>query len=411
MKLILAFSFIFLSAKLFAEGGVDGGGGDTHGIDYGTAWYLSQTVERPIKVCVQKDTTIFSLDEKIVTDEFSRAMKNWQVYTTRKQIFIDRTEETTERNLLLSPNLNFTFLSKCQGEEDLTLYLGVLNDKIKNILKALDNPVAFSHRESYDAKLGWGKGFIWLKGSTDDYSFLWNKNLNLRGILLHELGHVLGNTHKKNTIMDENIAEILYPMVISSDFPMYAEYQRKMQNIDWEHELYSCLECLTEPVIGSLWITGSREEKKSFNYLMKRDPQGEVISQMKLLIPDLKKRTKVDAKAELTIKDEVGEKVFTIFFKNESVVLREGTTGIFRTYRSFENESSILLDGQLTVAAIYGVMDLGMEKLNVALENEISPLIPLGPSTIYKSELPFTVFALQEGHPIKLFNRLKPLMK
>jgi hypothetical protein len=201
-------------------------------------------------------------------------MKTWQDYIVARKINeeLDDEEDVDPTNLDIVTS--FRFLTDCKSA-DLTIYLGVTTPQIDEIKKQMFDPIAFAHRLSYDEEMGWGKGIIWLKG-LDASGFIWslNDHLNLHGILLHELGHVLGNEHVDGTIMDSSFAEKLSDTEIPRDAFYWNLYKYEMTSIDSYSELVQLLSGIQVLPEGEMWIPGTRAEREAFQYMMGRSPQG-----------------------------------------------------------------------------------------------------------------------------------------
>lgn len=100
---------------------------------------------------------------------------------------------------------------KCDGTEDLTIYYGVENERVTAAKQLYDNPLAFSHLESYDEQTGRGIGFIWIARAPEVLFHQHHRN----ALVLHELGHAFGNDHVAGTIMDADIAGILHDAYVA----------------------------------------------------------------------------------------------------------------------------------------------------------------------------------------------------
>jgi hypothetical protein len=77
---------------------------------------------------------------------------------------------------------------------------------VRKALKGSPNGfVSFSMKMDYEPRTGWSRGFIWLSPDLGPDSYLhkntpiWKKGLVTYLITLHELGHVMGIQHNRNS--------------------------------------------------------------------------------------------------------------------------------------------------------------------------------------------------------------------
>jgi hypothetical protein len=108
---------------------------------------------------------------------------------------------------------------ECDGSEDLRIYAGVSDARVKQDKTAFDSPLGFAQPESYDEKSGWGRGYIWIAPAPE----LANPYA-LYAVLLHEIGHVFGMSHIAGTIMDAHLADQI------------SAAARAGQSLPWEKE-------------------------------------------------------------------------------------------------------------------------------------------------------------------------------
>jgi len=110
-----------------------------------------------------------------------------------------------------------TLLPQCDGTEDLTLYFGVENPDITARESRYNFPYGFA--EVVEPILlpahqkAWSKGLIWIASLPNWTNY---ENAPLEIILLHEIGHLFGNSHIDNTIMADNIKDTVSKMMTSA---------------------------------------------------------------------------------------------------------------------------------------------------------------------------------------------------
>jgi hypothetical protein len=201
------------------------GGGDTHKAEYGSAWFLGA---RTIRYCDVVSPT-FGMRAAEIEPVIENAFATWRAYLRKGKI---SDHDPAEQRLLL----NHARMPACDGSEDLKFYFGVSDAETDRAKQAeFENPVAFSHRRTYDMRSGWGDGFVWVapQASVPAYSSLpdWRVPNALNGILLHEMGHILGCEHASGTIMDEGIA------YLTGQGYNAPNLQHRLTHIDWTRTL------------------------------------------------------------------------------------------------------------------------------------------------------------------------------
>lgn len=222
--LILCFAS-FANASL---GGFAGNGADEDSQQ--NAWFLGA---KPVRWCIYESIKT-SVDREDARKQIQTAFEIWNQYLLAKKV--------NEQNYAQGrPGITMLgqYIEKCDGSEDLKFYLGYTNSEIEQNVNRLKDPIALAVRTSYDEKLGWGKGYIWLKSdiSTTEDPY-WKMKNNVLGAALHELGHVVGCEHVEDTIMDARLKDwVLRRKGPSLTYPDFY-YEVALSRIDVEKELY-----------------------------------------------------------------------------------------------------------------------------------------------------------------------------
>jgi hypothetical protein len=205
--------------------------------EHGAAWFLGE--KKPIRYCLEvaKD---YGVRPEVLQPMVDESFKIWWHYLEAKRVLEERTR---------IPRLSTRAekLPSCHGEKpDLIFYFGVTNDEIDHYRSGYDHPRAFAQRT------GLRQGLIWLARQ--------NELRQLEALLLHEIGHALGNGHVTGTIMDAEL-----PMLIAQPgFPT--------KRIDTYRELYLCMTCGSQ--YTGVFPAEDEVARQIFHRFVGRDPQG-----------------------------------------------------------------------------------------------------------------------------------------
>lgn len=294
---------IAIAATQFAWAGADSGGGDNFKPEHGAAWFEDSA--KDFTRCYESASD-FGASEAEVDAAFQKALGKWRDYFDSRGLTKAYIPIASSKGFSLSS----TLLPKCDGTEDLKIYLGVKDARVKKAAEAYDNPTAFPYRDSFDNKTMWGKGFIWMakEGSIKSSPKFpaWNSD-QLLTILLHEVGHVLGSEHMNSTVMDARISEIM----LNSLDPRSGS--RPISEIDGQWELIQCAKC---SYTKKLNVFGSSEEA-IFQSLAGRKQIGDIWETLELHSPPVSVNVGsryVSASATITYKDDKGS--YSFWFEN-----------------------------------------------------------------------------------------------
>jgi hypothetical protein len=255
IRSLACFLFLFpVSTIGFA--GAESSGGLEHDLQaIGAAWFLNfpDHPHEKIRVCVIDAPSRLARDRIDHPTLVKWAFSNWSSYLLEKHTLDDASTPWDARQLVTKIEVS----PSCQGGEDLRVYFGSSDADVEKAKLHYHDPIAMAERMSYDTTSGWGKGLIWIEPEMTE-------ELDLRGILLHEIGHVLGCEHVSGTIMDGDLARYLPPGSMSSE-DLRA---RTLTHIDGSKELYVCKFC------SGTYTSGSHPIPSAFKALLKRDPVG-----------------------------------------------------------------------------------------------------------------------------------------
>lgn len=330
MRLVVAtFTLLLLTScrarapetfDLKTGGGVNGGnGGDLRDYLGGTTWFQGN---KPVRTCI-KVAADFDVGRAFVEEEFRKAAATWRDYFAGRKLDMKD----------MAPSFNYEVHAACAGDEDLVVYAGTVDATIAEARKSYIAPVAFSHREAFDAKIGWGKGYIWIAPSATlpplndcnsrltigDGSLstagcpgnqprdgLWKVKNTLFGTLLHELGHVHGVRHVPGTIMAQDFLRLLGAAIDSNS----GHAQERLAQIDDNAALVPFLrngdviKGVFGPAADPSGLGEPDQPKDLFEKLVGRAPEGKVEAELIVKGEDVLVR----------LKDELGDKTLSFAF-------------------------------------------------------------------------------------------------
>jgi hypothetical protein len=355
----------------FAGGGISGGGTDHLPPDFGAAWYLDSSPARHVKVCILQDEKEFPMEPSEVAVVFQKALHYWKDYIEEKGINsteILNDEDEVEQDMKLVTD--FRFISSCDAA-DLKLYLGLVDEKIKEIKADLNDPAAFAFRESYDSEKGWGKGILWLSGYRDS-KFIWNLNdqYNLLGVLIHELGHIFGNQHIDGTIMDQRFANNLEDVEVLRNSFYWNLFKYSMTHIDQSSELVQGFEENLSFKPGKLWMKGSKAEAATYKFLTGKNLPGDV--SVILSAPEARRNGNLVIDYTLVGVESAFKSVLTFFPSTAN--FNVGQRIIMQRYRTSTSDWGFReTNSDARLLSISGFMSIRNERYPILLEGVVSP--------------------------------------
>lgn len=190
--LILASMVLFTGSVLAKGGSMDSGGGNI--VTYhNNPWFINRD---QVTYCVIKSDN-YSLDMKRSLFEIRYAMDDWEMTLAKLKVSTNWKNHQKYRFIK-----KFKYLESCDGKVDLRIMLGVVDEKVKKVLRASGNGyVAFVKRESFNNQTLQSTGYIWVAPDLGKYSYkginqrAWYRGESTYYIIMHELGHVLGFQH------------------------------------------------------------------------------------------------------------------------------------------------------------------------------------------------------------------------
>lgn len=219
-----------VNTGLAQKGTVGGGGLDIKDKYEGTTWFVGKS--KVVRTCFRKDP-FFKISDEDLNKVIQNSVSTWKEYylQVRRDAY-DKEYPLGEQ----TPSFNFTISNACSGDEDLTLHLGTTSREIEIEKLRYNDPVSIANRTKYNKSIGWSKGYIWITRDIIN-SPMFSARL-IKSILIHELGHVFGCGHIKDTIMDEDFTkEIINPQGIVEANGVKT-YKYPSDTIDGINQLY-----------------------------------------------------------------------------------------------------------------------------------------------------------------------------
>jgi hypothetical protein len=326
-------------------GGMDSGGGDLFSADQGAAWFLG---DREVKYCLEVSSD-FGESPANLKDLVEGSFQQWFTYlnerSTKSGVSTEGLPIAQKRRLLRT----------CDGTQDLSFYFGVTSAEIEKAKARFSSPVAFAHRIAYDLDQGWGSGFIWIarNGGVSTRFPDWSRPSRLKGMILHEIGHVLGNSHLAGTIMDERLADMLsWPQ----DLVYGWNLEDRFSHIDGPQILMRCKDCSMKFSGTISHDPSSTEAKQTFKRFVGRAPQGRIVAKVRM----------IPGKGSLVLADEIGRSEFALTVNDPSDVstielgaklfkraLRTTRAGVTQTWWAAEHVVNAV--GFMEIPAVDGI--------------------------------------------------------
>lgn len=219
MKHFLCLFALTFSVNTFAKNGWVSSGGDLYRSDK-NPWFLQNTSD--VNYCVTIDGPGISVSADEVKKQISAAIAYW------KNEFAEagRASALSDGGKSIAAKIGTQTFHEtdCDGTEDIRFVIGAgkLSTAQRRYLKNVRRHLGLAVRTSYDFGELRGRGFIFIASDQGREKFrssifendLWSEKNMLRGVLVHELGHIFGLPHMGAGLMSEAFAE----KIVSSIF-------------------------------------------------------------------------------------------------------------------------------------------------------------------------------------------------
>lgn len=269
-------------------GAMDGGGSGANFPESGAAWFYQDNPKGYISVCIKRDQA-FKATYSEIENVIKKSFKKWDDYI-KKANFYERLDDDgvplpepypTHMKILTQVKIE----SQCTTKTDITFYFGFVDKKVQSILDNMVSPKAFAYRNysDIDSSKGTSKGIIYIFSpkplSNDDGSldlsdistYDWSKKNRLLAITMHEVGHVMGVPHIPNTIMEEDVGNIIKRAHGHYQNPEDTKrYQDYLEHIDHDSRVIITTKDFAF-FKGTLGVTGSVDEKSTYKFFTKKN--------------------------------------------------------------------------------------------------------------------------------------------
>lgn len=258
--------------------------------DQKNPWWIQNTKE--IRYCILSDEKDFSASQTEINDSFRSAFSYWQKdFAAMGSDFAPLSIQVASQELT---QVN------CENQQDSNVDLYILageakltKQQISWLGNKLEKIVGIAVRTSYDRVNLQGKGFIYLRGDREKSHLPWKSPKMLSRLLIHELGHVFGIDHRKNSVMEEDApaqwfetdysaydyakvenlppmfsyTEGLHQCTVSVIAGYFAHENHDESNFDQEY--FPCLELTKGDSNYSSWNVFVGKDKDSMSYVGK----------------------------------------------------------------------------------------------------------------------------------------------
>lgn len=186
-------------------------GSDLRSPQDGAAWFIG---DKPFTYCVRLSPD-FGVPEAEAKRSVQDAVKEWTdllelgAFNNPKRHPERAVDNEVDRISTLG-----IFRNECQGDEDLVFYLGERNKDVDKVGALYQEPFGFAAVRDYHWLTARATGFVWIRESkslsSHRYPDWTTDRSGFYAVLLHEVGHVFGCGHVRNTVMDDRLAGTIW---------------------------------------------------------------------------------------------------------------------------------------------------------------------------------------------------------
>ena len=174
-------------------------------------WFIGKST---IQYCINSAST-FSLPQAAASIAIQDAFTTWSNVFPMLQKYgsVDSDFDLPSQNLPLEIASKFEEVP-CEKNPPLVFKLGISDADVRAVLPfTAIHTVGFARRTEYDVKTGQARGYIWIASDRGDQRYqgenvqeeFWKRDGIFYNVVAHEIGHIFGTSHVKNTIMDAKL--------------------------------------------------------------------------------------------------------------------------------------------------------------------------------------------------------------
>ncbi len=296
------------------------GGGSTSGNAHapnppGPACFTGKS--EAVKACIVAISKDFGISEKDAVRDIQQAYRTWGQYVENSGLQHDSHYPDFAKDIQVS--------SKCDGSENLKIYLGTSDRAVDELRSRYPNPWGFLSCNPPASDGSWSKGgVLWITSSHTMGNNVpnWKIKNHFYAIALRELGWAFGNGPTPGTILRDDFTSFLSGEGDPNSVERLMDRQSALPNIDQERTLLLGDRNETVTMEMKNILPEKSDISRSFERLMGRPPHGEFSETMEVQ----KQRNAFS----ITLRDKLGSRTFQLDLQQVGSCELEGSFNFWR---------------------------------------------------------------------------------